>query len=89
MNVLKVLAIASVLSPALQVAHAAESGSCDAKLAQLDAIERSEGAALQGGVATDIRRLVEQAKAAKAKGDGKACLSAASRALSLYKTASK
>ncbi|MCE1116816.1 MULTISPECIES: hypothetical protein [Pseudomonas] len=89
MNMLKTLTIACVISLPLQLAQAAPVDACDAKLAQLESIERSEGVAVQGGLATDIRRLVEQAKAAKAKGDGKACLSAASRALSLYKTASK
>ncbi len=88
MDAFKVLVIASVISLPLHAAEAPKSG-CDAKIAQLENIERSEGAGVQGGVASDIRSLIEKAKEARAKGDGKACLSAANRALSLYKTASE
>lgn len=88
MNALKMLAIASVISLPLHAAEAPKLDHCSEKITQLDSIERSEGAALQGGVATDIRQLIAQAKAAQAKGDGKACLTAANKALSLYKTAS-
>ncbi|MDU9393921.1 hypothetical protein [Pseudomonas sp. zfem002] len=87
MKVLNVLVIASVISLPLHAAEAPKHDYCQEKIAQLDHIERTDGMGVQGGVATSIRRLIEQARAAQAKGDAKACLAAANQALSLYQTA--
>lgn len=90
MNILKVMAVASMIcAPGVYAGDKADADHCTAKINQLDSIERSEGAGVQGGVATDIRKLIAQAKEAREKGDGKGCLTAANKALSLYKTASK
>ncbi|KXK72583.1 hypothetical protein BC89_00505 [Pseudomonas monteilii] len=90
MNMLKVIAVASIISaPVVYAADKTEADNCTAKIDQLDAIERSEGVGQHGGVATDIRKLIAQAKEAREKGDGKGCLAAANRALSVYKNASK
>lgn len=89
MNLFRVFAVASIIC--VPIVHAEDNtgtDNCTAKIEQLDTIERSEGAGLHGGVATDIRKLLAKAKEARERGDGKGCLSAASKALSLYKTAS-
>ncbi|MFJ4373203.1 hypothetical protein ACIP1T_11325 [Pseudomonas japonica] len=89
MNGLKVLVIASVISLPLHAAEEPKHDYCQEKIAQLDHIERTEGPGVEGGVATTIRRLIEQAKAAQAKGDTKACLASANQALSVYHNATR
>ncbi|SUD78543.1 hypothetical protein [Pseudomonas putida] len=90
MKLLRVIAVASIIcAPAVYAGDKTDADHCTAKINQLDSIERSEGSGVHGGVATDIRKLIAQAKEAREKGDGKGCLTAANKALSLYKTASK
>lgn len=90
MSILNVIAVASIIfAPVVYAEDKPVSTSCSAKITQLESIERSEGAGQQSGVASDIRRLIKQAKEANAKGDEKACMSAANRALKLYNTASE
>lgn len=87
MNTLKLFVIASMFSLPLHAEEAEPVDACSAKIAQLESIVRTEGAGQQSGVANDIRNLLEQAKAAREKGDLKLCTSSADRAQSLYKTA--
>ncbi|SUD78519.1 hypothetical protein [Pseudomonas putida] len=90
MSILRVIAVASMIfAPLVYAEDKPASTGCPAKIAQLESIERSEGAGQQSGVASDIRRLIKQAKEANAKGDEKGCMSAANRALKLYNTASE
>ncbi|CRI57765.1 hypothetical protein [Pseudomonas sp. CCOS 191] len=90
MNMLRAIAVASIIcAPVVYAGGKTDTDHCTAKINQLDSIERSEGAGQHGGVATDIRKLIAQAKEAREKGDGKGCLAAANRALSVYKNASK
>lgn len=90
MKLLRVIAVASIIcAPAAYAGDKTDADHCTAKINQLDSIERSEGSGVHGGVATDIRKLIAQAKEAREKGDGEGCLTATNKALSLYKTASK
>ncbi|MCG8291354.1 hypothetical protein [Pseudomonas entomophila] len=89
MNISRVIAVAAILcSPMVHAEDTPVADNCTAKIKQLDNIERSEGAGQHGGVATQIREQIAKAKEAQAKGDGKACLSAANKALELYRNAS-
>ncbi|MEE1887375.1 hypothetical protein [Pseudomonas carassii] len=86
MKSMTLLAITCVLSFA---AHAEDgpATNCDAKIKDLEYINKSEGQALHGGMAHDYHELLKQAKEAQAKGDMKTCQASADRAKTIYNKA--
>ncbi|AUY31740.1 hypothetical protein QVM48_24935 [Pseudomonas soli] len=86
MKSMTLLVITCVLSFA---AHAEDdpATNCDAKIKDLEYISKSDGQALHGGMAADYHKLLEQAKAAQAKGDMTTCQASADRAKTIYNKA--
>ncbi|QXH33966.1 hypothetical protein [Pseudomonas muyukensis] len=86
MKSMTLLVIASVLSVA---AHAEDSAktNCDAKIAELENILKTDGPGLHGGMAHDYKEHLKAAKAARDNGDMGKCQTSAEQAKTIYNKA--
>lgn len=86
MKSMTLLVIASVLSVA---AHAEDSAktNCDARIAELDNILKTDGPGLHGGMAHDYKEHLKAAKDARDKGDMGKCVTSTEQAKTIYNKA--
>lgn len=86
MKSMTLLLIASALSFTVHAETAPETN-CAAKIQELEDIARTDGQALDGGMAKDYQNLLDQAKAAQAAGNMTECQASADRAKTIYNKA--
>ncbi|MDR2308393.1 MAG: hypothetical protein LBE53_14525 [Paucimonas sp.] len=86
MKSMTLLVIASVLSLA---AHADDSAktNCDARIAELENIHKTDGPGMHGGMAHDFKMHMKAAKDARAKGDMGKCMTSAEQAKTIFNNA--